>query len=153
MTSTPDSPADPPPDSTAPPDPWGTRLPKHLRLRKPAEFKRVYDAKTRAGDGTLLVFGAPNGLEYQGVPVTRAGLSVSKKNGNAVARSTIKRRLRAAFRLARPDLPAGWDYILIPRPGVVPAAGVYQQSLARLAAKLPGRAGGKKGGKAKGRTR
>lgn len=117
------APPDPPPDH---------KFPKHLRVRTSAEYKRVYDAKRRAGDGTLLVFGAPNELRYEERPVTRVGLSVSKKNGNAVARHCIKRLLREAFRTQKADLPAGWDFVLIPRPGSGADFRAYKKSLRKL---------------------
>ena len=48
----------------------------------------------------------------------RVGFTCSKKVGNAVTRNRAKRRLRA---LAREILPAGgvagWDYVLIGKPG------------------------------------
>jgi len=49
----------------------------------------------------------------------QVGFTASKKIGNAVKRNRAKRRLRA---LAREVLPAmgraGWDYVLVARPGV-----------------------------------
>lgn len=45
----------------------------------------------------------------------RLGLSVSKAHGGAVRRNNIKRRLREAFRLERPQLPGSYDLILIPK--------------------------------------
>ena len=121
------------PPATGPPD---QKFPRHLRVRKGADYKRVYDAKRRAGDGTLLVFGAPNGLVYDGRPVTRVGCSVSKKNGNAVARHRIKRLLREAFRTQKADLPAGWDFVLIPRPGSGADFRTYRKSLRKLTNRL-----------------
>lgn len=51
-------------------------------------------------------------------PAARVGFTCSKKVGNAVARNRAKRRLRA---MARQVLPlharAGWDYVLVGRPG------------------------------------
>ena len=86
------------------------RLTKRQKLRSPLEFRRVYESGSKAGDGFLLVFGLPNDLG-----VTRLGLSVSKKNGSAVIRNRIKRQLREAFRLEQAALPAGWDFVLVPR--------------------------------------
>ena len=85
------------------------RLTKQHRLRKGAEFDRVYALRCVVRHRWLSVFGASNPKGQ-----LRMGLSVSKKHGNAVARNRWKRILRDAFRLARPELPVGIDLILIP---------------------------------------
>lgn len=94
------------------------------RLRKPADFERVYQLRCRASDRFLLVFAAANQLG-----VTRVGLSVSKKQGGAVVRNHIKRRLREAFRLSQHDFPPGLDLILIPKQGVRAGVVEYQAAL------------------------
>lgn len=48
-------------------------------------------------------------------PGHRLGVSVSKEHGRAVRRNKIKRILREAFRLERPEMPGRWDLVLIPR--------------------------------------
>lgn len=85
-------------------------FPPALRLKTPAEFKRVYDRKKSAGDAVLVVYACENGR-----PHPRLGCSVSKKVGNAVVRNRFKRLFREAFRLAQHDLPAGVDFVVIPR--------------------------------------
>ncbi len=46
------------------------------------------------------------------------GFTCSKKVGNAVARNRAKRRLREIARLIMPQTAqAGWDYVLVGRPG------------------------------------
>ncbi|HEX6985393.1 MAG TPA: ribonuclease P protein component [Planctomycetaceae bacterium] len=101
------------------------RLTKRQKLRRPAEFKRVYDAGAKAGDDRLLVFALPNGLG-----VTRLGLSVSRKHGSAVRRNRIKRLLREAFRLGQHDLPTGLDLVLVPRPDGGATLADFRRSLA-----------------------
>ncbi|MFO0851944.1 MAG: ribonuclease P protein component [Gemmataceae bacterium] len=110
---------------TPPPD---SRFPQRLRLKTPAQFQAVYALKKTAGDGVLLVFAGPNGL-----PHPRVGLSVSKKVGGAVVRNRLKRLFREAFRLSKSDLPAGVDFIMIPRVGVSPTLDQLKASLVRLA--------------------
>jgi len=110
------------------------KLPASHRLRSAADFARVYAEKSRAGDAHLLVFAARNGRFH-----SRLGLSVSKKHGNSVRRSRIKRLLREAFRTSQRDLPSGFDLVLIPRVGSAAMLGDYRQSLKRLAWKIVGR--------------
>lgn len=53
-------------------------------------------------------------------PVPRVGFTVSKKNGNSVARNRIKRRLREAVRLhAARDMRPFHDYVIISKPDVL----------------------------------
>ncbi len=48
----------------------------------------------------------------------RVGYTCSRKVGNAVTRNRAKRRLRAAARAVLPvHGRAGWDYVLVGRPG------------------------------------
>lgn len=107
------------------------RFPRKLRLRSQRDFADVYAAKQRAGCDDLLVFARVNDLRHH-----RVGLSVSKKNGNAVARNRIKRRLREAFRLRQHELPGTLDLILIPRPSKKSTRTEFEAALVRLVGKL-----------------
>lgn len=106
----------------------GDRFPRERRMRRPAEFARVYALRQSAGDAALLAFGAAND-----VGTTRLGLSVSRKFGSAVRRNRYKRLLREAFRLSYAELPAGLDLIVIPRQGFEPELGAYRAALPSLA--------------------
>jgi len=103
------------------------RFPKSLRLRRRAEFARVFDVKCSVADRYLVLYVAPNELG-----LTRLGLSVGRKVGKAVIRNRIKRLLREAFRLSRRDLPVGFDLICIPRRGVDGSLAAYQASIKKL---------------------
>lgn len=106
-------------------------FPKSRRIRRAIDFARVYARKLRASDDVLLVFADDN---PEGV--TRIGLSVSKKHGNAVRRQRLKRLLREAYRLEQHEIPEGWDLILIPRVDTGAGLAEYRQSLARLTRRL-----------------
>ncbi len=86
------------------------RFPAEVRLKTPAEFKRVFDRKKSAGDSVLVVYACENDH-----PQPRLGCSVSKKVGNAVVRNRYKRLFREAFRLQQHELPVGVDLVVIPR--------------------------------------
>ncbi len=106
-------------------------FPANYRIRRNADFLRVYQKRCAVSDGELLIFGCENGL-----PHPRLGLSVSKRLGNAVIRNRWKRILREAFRLHRDRLPAGLDLVVLPREGVRPELDRATASLCRLSQKL-----------------
>ncbi|MEX2027746.1 MAG: ribonuclease P protein component [Pirellulaceae bacterium] len=107
------------------------RFPKELRIRRQADFDRVYQARVYAADDVLVVNGCANGLE-----VPRLGLSVSRKVGSAVERNAWKRRIREAFRLAGALLPAGVDLVVRPQKGAVCDFAAISQSLPALASRV-----------------
>jgi ribonuclease P protein component len=96
-------------------------------LRRPADFRRVYDRRRSASDDLLIVYGCENGLPY-----VRLGLSVSRKVGTAPRRNRLRRLYREAFRLTRSEMPGGLDLVIIPRTSVEPTLEQVRLSLPRL---------------------
>jgi ribonuclease P protein component len=111
--------------SPSPVKPFAFRRAEHLR--RPADFRRVYDRRRSASDGWLIVYACENGLTH-----SRLGLSVSRKVGNAVHRNRLRRLYREAFRLTRQDMPTGLDLVLIPRRPDEPTLEALKRSLPRL---------------------
>jgi ribonuclease P protein component len=103
----------------------------HEHLRRPQDFRRVYDFRRSVSDGHVIVYAAPNGL-----PHLRLGLSVSRKVGPAVHRNRLRRLYREAFRLTRPEMPAGLDLVLIPRGSAEPPLDELKRSLPHLVRQL-----------------
>jgi ribonuclease P protein component len=93
----------------------GARFPKSARLRKRREYLAVQETGTKVhGKHFVAVVTAPS----ESAPSGRAGITVSKKVGNAVTRNRIKRLVREALRHRR---WVGCDVVIIAKPS---AAGV-----------------------------
>lgn len=73
---------------------------KQVRLREPAEFKRVFAKAERSTDKYFTVLAQVNELKHP-----RLGLAIAKKNiRRAVDRNKIKRAARESFRLQQHDM-------------------------------------------------
>lgn len=110
-------------------------LPREERLRRPADYERVYARRCTVRDEVLQASVCENDL-----PVSRVGLSVSRRWGKAVVRNRLRRLFREAFRLSKHELPKGLDFVLIPRKSevelveLIPALQeLAQQAVQRLA--------------------
>lgn len=99
------------------------------RLRKPAEFDRVFRRGVRLDGALFTLVVAPNERECD-----RLGLAVSRRVGGAVARNRARRLLRESFRaLARAAGPKA-DLVVIGKPALVgtPFAEVARELAARV---------------------
>ena len=96
----------------------------NFRLRKHADYQRVYKAGRKQFGRQMAYFFAPRDAEAAARSETagpRIGLTVPKALGKAVARNRIKRRMREAVRAALPLLSAPVDVVLHPKRSVLDA--------------------------------
>jgi ribonuclease P protein component len=84
------------------------RFPREARIRNRAEYLKVQNTGRRARGRYILLLSIDNGL-----PITRFGITVSRKTGNAVTRNLVKRRLREILRQNRDRFVPGKDLVTI----------------------------------------
>ena len=101
------------------------------RLHRSAEFDKVFSEGRRYRASGLTLWVRRSALERPNV--SRLGLAVSKKYGNAVARNRIKRLLREIFRLHKTELPAGVELVFSAQPmGKKPSYAAVEQLVSTL---------------------
>ncbi|WP_375616909.1 ribonuclease P protein component [Bartonella sp. AP58NXGY] len=87
---------------------------KHpCRIRKRADFLAVRTGEKRRGPLFLLEVKSREQTTEKSSLVARVGFTVTRKNGNAVKRNRIKRRLREAVRVGVDQMEAGTDYVIV----------------------------------------
>jgi ribonuclease P protein component len=80
-------------------------------LKKNRDFKQVYNHRRSTANRLLVLYVKKNDL-----PVSRLGVSVSRKVGTAVVRNRIKRIIKEHIRL-QSVLP-GCDLVIVVRPAI-----------------------------------
>ncbi len=107
-----------------------------VRLRKRADFLAVQRGEKRRGKFFLLEV-LDRGRHFP----PRAGITVTRRQGNAVERNRIRRRLREAVRTgAGREMRCGHDYVIVARREVLNAP--FAELKAELAKRI---AAGRKG--------
>jgi len=106
-------------------------FPSSARLRSPRQFQHVFQKRIFVADSCITLYAAPSDEK-----LSRIGISVGRRYGNAVQRNRFKRRIREAFRQIRCELPAGLDFIVVPKPGSESSVEELRHSLRRLSALL-----------------
>ncbi|MGE0481949.1 MAG: ribonuclease P protein component [Phycisphaerae bacterium] len=116
-------------------------LPRAVRLRRKREFDAVFHAKVRVSDAVLTLWARSNDRD-----VARCGIAVSRRHGDAVVRNRFKRRIRAAFRAVRAELPIGLDLVVRPALGPPATVRAYEGALRALAQRVVKRLRGRRDG-------
>lgn len=88
------------------------KFPKQRRVRKRPEFQEIQKSGRRVSTNHFVWI-----ISRHGDPArpSRLGITASKKFGNSVHRSRVKRVVREAFRELRGMLPSGHDLVVICR--------------------------------------
>ena len=91
-----------------------------FRLRKHADYQRVYQSSRKQFSRQMTYFVAPRPADSTLTESTpRIGLTVGKVMGKAVDRNRIKRRMREAVRRNIATLEGPIDVVLHPRRSVI----------------------------------
>jgi ribonuclease P protein component len=95
----------------------GTKTPHRVvggvaRITRSVEIRKIFDQGQRLSRGPLTLIGM---RQEPGQEIRRIGVIVGRKFGGAVQRNRIKRRLREVVRTHPDTVPAGWDWLLLPR--------------------------------------
>ncbi|MBQ3077621.1 MAG: ribonuclease P protein component [Clostridia bacterium] len=81
-----------------------------IPLNRNNDFRRLYKRGRSLVDKNVVLYFQRNRLGFN-----RVGFTVGKKVGGAVQRNRAKRLMRESFRLIEPQLPKGYDFVLVSR--------------------------------------
>ena len=91
-------------------------FPPQLRLKKPAEYKKVFAKPVKSSDPYFTLLAIKNDFDHP-----RLGLAIAKKNiKKAVHRNVIKRAVRENFRIQQQNL-GNIDIVVLARREAVDA--------------------------------
>jgi len=116
---------------------------RSVRLRKHADYQRVYRESRRHSSASMTYFFRARTAEESAGASPRVGLTTGRVLGKAVERNRIRRRLREAVRLHLPELPSRVDVVLHPRRVVLEMDfALLESEVARVFAGVSSRARG-----------
>ena len=81
---------------------------KYYKLKKQADFQRLFQKGKRAHSPSLTML-------YRPAEKMTMGISVGKRHGKSVQRNRIKRLLREAFRSTQGEMKNNYAVVLIPK--------------------------------------
>ena len=81
---------------------------QYYRLKKQADFQRLFNKGKRAFTPALTVLYRPSEKMVMGI-------SIGKKHGKSVQRNRIKRLLREAFRAVQGEMKGTYSLVLVPK--------------------------------------
>ena len=81
---------------------------KYLRLKKQADFERLFHKGKRAFSPSLT-------LIYRPSDSMRMGISIGKRHGKSVKRNRIKRLIREAFAKTQGEMKGTYSFVIIPK--------------------------------------
>jgi ribonuclease P protein component len=111
---------------------------RSTRLRKHAEYQRVYRESRRHSSASMTYFYRARQDGEPGGEQPRIGLTTGRVLGGAVVRNRIRRRLREAVRLHAGELPQRVDVVLHPRKQVLEMEFArLEQEVSRIFAAVP----------------
>ena len=100
-------------------------FPPLLRLKKPAEYKKVFANPVKSSDTYFTLLATKNDFDHP-----RLGLAIAKKNiKKAVHRNMIKRTVRENFRIKQQDLGCIDIVVLARREAIDAPADLLRKSL------------------------
>jgi len=111
---------------------------RSTRLRKHADYQRVYRESRRHSSASMTWFVRTRPGSEPGGETPRIGLTTGRVLGGAVVRNRIRRRMREAVRMHASELPERVDVVLHPRKQVLEMEFVrLEQEVARIFAAVP----------------
>lgn len=84
---------------------------KIYRLQNRASFSYIYKKGKRISNNLLTLY-------FVEAHNLKVGISVSKKIGNSVTRSLVKRRVKEYFRKLIPSLKSNYNYVIVTKEGI-----------------------------------